>query len=569
MRDYFRLYNPIGISHRKRYNMNYFFQNNSNKSKSLEDSYYHLKYFYHINIDELISNCTEKLKSYIMSDNKFEYIFHSVFDLVFEATKPYNVYLSNSTRYHGETFFGEHNIIPSNSLTNRPSTSYTISMQNLIYISLRNHCILHGIMNIARESCNTSLKITGANHSCYQTDSLKVSSEYQHYTNRYNYYHTQQNSHWYSHQILQNMNPSETEKTLSREISNDSYQKYTIPEVFKTFAFFLFNAPAYTIFDKQLIQTSDSSNSQRTTTFMRSYSKLSQSFENYLVSNSCKNKNGEKDQILFSSPLDQLLFCFPIEYFYGFSTFRSIAQTIENIHNSTGNLKYLEGEMLLEILKQVNTLPNVYSRSFFIKYAVEAVTSVTNPVPFLSEEYNPNRIIDFIHFMDPKDYIRNNGMQQLNNYFRSLSMISIPLLEEIWDVTLNKLFGNNKDQLRKVYFDYVNCNYNLLTADFTQIDNDTIRSFCSNSFYDFDFEKFKKCIAEQKNIISTNYMEFRPNTRTSLRKIMLHYFNLNNFEAELPPTLIPSENFSLFGDDSKLKEFLLPYIKLLFTYHWK
>ena len=225
--------------------------------------------------------------------------------------------------------------------------------------------------------------------------------------------------------------------------------------------------------------------------------------------------------------------------------------------------------MLLEILKQVNTLPNVYSRSFFIKYAVEAVTSVTNPVPFLSEEYNPNRIIDFIHFMDPKDYIRNNGMQHLNNYFRSLSMISIPLLEEIWDVTLNKLFGNNKDQLRKVYFDYVNCNYNLLTADFTQIDNDTIRSFCSNSFYDFDFEKFKKCIAEQKNIISTNYMEFRPNTRTSLRKIMLHYFNLNNFEAELPPTLIPSENFSLFGDDSKLKEFLLPYIKLLFTYHWK
>ena len=50
--------------------MNYFFQNNSNKSKSLEDSYYHLKYFYHINIDELNTDAMSRDLQNSLMDNK-------------------------------------------------------------------------------------------------------------------------------------------------------------------------------------------------------------------------------------------------------------------------------------------------------------------------------------------------------------------------------------------------------------------------------------------------------------------------------------------------------------------
>lgn len=558
--------------------MNYFFANCKENAIELEERYYRLKYLYLIDVDSIVNKlaCDDRIINIIemTSDDTVdsETLFHIVFDSIFKASKPYNIFLSPNDARLSNAFFGELDLIPESGID---SLNYTSAMRELMYIALRNHCIIHGFFHTKSNDTesNVPIEITGKNHLLYDPSEKKTSTIYQRYTTRYNAYHTQKDAHKYSHQILENMRPKTDMNNTFISCHNDSsatYTKYVVPKYLAVFALFLFNKTKYNIFDKYLLQIKNPEDKKWHPPFIQLYSKLFESVINYSIPGSSDsqseslNSQSNSSDSQSKSP-DPLSFYFPMEFFYGFSTFGYIAKLLEDTHNRKHNLYDLEGTQLLKVIKQLSSLPNAYSRHFFLKYAIEAVTSTNNPDFFL--ETNPNAILEYKPQMNNKDFIQIYGFARLSRFFKSLSAINIPMLEDLWVVVLHKLLGKKGNEfLMKLHSDYVENNYSLLSADFTQLTNQQI-SLLYNSKDGFDYNQLKININNLKSNIATDYLAFSTLTRERLEEIMIHYFDLENLNPATPP-LYANNNMSN-SDNIRLTNFINEHRKPIFNYLWK
>lgn len=539
--------------------MNYFFSNTKHAEMSLDERYYKLKYFYLIDVDSIINKLEQ---SNIINDTGFtnsETLLHTIFDAIFTASKPYNIFLSPHDAKLSNSFFGEMTLKPESGMKEQYELNYTSAMKELMYIALRNHCIIHGIFYTISNTneWKEKIEITAKNNHLYNNEAAsKDSTLYQRYTNRYSKHYTQENATRYSHQILENISSNGTLDNNSYSYSNDSVIKYKTPHYLSTFAFHLFNEPIYNIFDKHILKINDNSNNS-SFRFISLYTDLSHAFIDYL------NNYGNS-----KTKLDQLFFCFPMEYFYGFSSFRYIAQALEDIHNSSALQKDLEGSLLLKVIKQLSMLPNVYSRHFFLKYATEAVTSTENSQFFL--ENDPNIALSFKPHITTEDFIRTYGFSRLTNFFKSLATINLPILEDLWVVVLHKLLkAKNYESPMGFYSEYINKNYDLLTADFTRLSSETIYSLYNDTDGKIDQQKLRKSLDNTSVISNDYYLKFSPSTRRDLQNIMLHHFNINHHQPTLPPINILTNINNTDTATINLDTFIYEHKKTLYTYFWK
>lgn len=426
----------------------------SNFEKTEKD--FKLKYFYFINPETVIESIenSEEFEKFIAKPDELaniEKFFHRTFSTIFDSASEYTKFLEPTTIMHSSFF---------------SSNTYdlTVSMASLLKLSLRNHCIMHGFFNslnhldyVSISARNSYLNSVGYFESSEnEEESYKIDSNlsiYQQYTN----YYKRLSPEDYSYQLLYLF--GEKVDTTGKGFH------FQLPRNFKEFGDYLMTESYVKTVNKNLLQ--------QHTRIIFNYDNLYYSTKEFIQNRLTNNA-------------DRLLFSFPMEYCYCFSTINSMKQFLTTINQSTIqenlSLKDLEGQVLLNIISDLPRCRLVYSRHFFLKYACNAVLhSSVSKSPYL--EINPDNIVS--HNPDPqkiqnKNLLVNTGLSNIEKFIQTINNFTIPILEDLWTVCFNHIKQDLQNiDLSRIYKKYIDKNYDILTSDFTLLSNEQIKS-CSS-----------------------------------------------------------------------------------------
>ncbi|MCI5903399.1 MAG: hypothetical protein MRZ74_12860 [Blautia sp.] len=438
-----------------------------------------LKYFFLIDIDGIIAKIkgSEEYPASISSKRSplcSDKLFNLIFQTIIEATNEYTCILTSP----GAHFFAESDLKPLDS----PDSSsvpkcYRDAIYYLLQLSLRNHCIIHGSLhnpaNIdsfrIRKKGNPSpntIEICAAEHCFYEPDRKNHPDNIpQSYNQKYK---RKIPDNFYSQQIL---------KRIAVNIS-ETDNHYFVPAPSSYFSFYLFYEDFVQKYNRE-IQKIDSHSTYRKSLF-NAYNEL------------CENSTRHSSH--FDNNYCKLLFDYPLEYYYGFSSIPVLARCLENIHNCDtpnslhpAHMKYMEGEQLLDIFKQVLQLPNVYSRGLFIQYAIQAIAASTHFPLYMQAP--ANSWVTQYTTLEPDDFSRGHNISLLRKFITTLDQLIIPILENAWDVVMYHLFTRDGNiPLCDIYREYIKEYLPLLTADFTQLSLQEMSAFFGDSRY-LDYQK--------------------------------------------------------------------------------
>ena len=144
--------------------------------------YYRLKYFYRINIDELLRKTKLIAATHkIPTSSVFEVSF-ALFNQILKGSKSYHSFLTDEGP-HNDSFFGEAYFC-----THEPNTSsipYNQGFSDLIKIALMNYCVTQSFYIFAPNEEKDYIKLSGRFHNQYYRCSEKDGSISAEYTNRY------------------------------------------------------------------------------------------------------------------------------------------------------------------------------------------------------------------------------------------------------------------------------------------------------------------------------------------------------------------------------------------------
>lgn len=469
------------------------------------EQYYRLKYQYFIDAD----NITEK----ILSSNEFENynkksstnsprfdqtleeLLDLIFDTILESSKPYTNFLTNYDRYT-HSFFGEVSL--EHPLCGKVSgADYTNSSTKLHLLSIQNHLIL--------ESFFTYLSSTKPE---YLPKTLCLNSNDSHYF-RYGYFdwenyyaspHSQQRKSYgsiYRATYIQRLKSFEQkpDKHYSKKLitttagystlkpSNSKRHAYAMVSSYQhIFLDFLYKNRAVHYFDKAI---------EEGLPLAKKYNSL------YEDSMGIQNT--------LSLNLDKLLFIYPMEKAYGFSTFHFLIQHLEKIYSSKHSEKKrtyndLVKNEFLELIPYYLECPLVYNRSFLLKYACDAI--IYGDLISLRYLEVPKELAMGKVSKDKKSktQLLSKGSSLLEHYILSINRLILPLLTDLWEITIKNL--NNHIKNSEIILNlntlskYVQQHFDILTFDFSQLSEEEI---CSCCHYGENMNQIRKNI---KNFIS-------------------------------------------------------------------
>lgn len=521
-----------------------------------------LKYFFLIDIDGIITKIkgSEEYSASISSKRSplcSDKLFSLIFQTIMVAAEKYTCLLMRPE----SSFFAESDLKPLDS----PDTSsvpkrYSDAIYYLLQLSLRNHCIIHGSLhnpaNInsfrIRKKGNPSpntIEICAAEHCFYEPDRKKhLDNVPQSYNQKYK---RKIPDNFYSQQIL---------KRIAVNIS-ETNNHYFVPAPSSYFSFYLFNEDIVQKYNRE-IQKIDSHSSYRKSLF-NTYNEL------------CENSTRHSSH--FDNNYCKLLFDYPLEYYYGFSSIPVLARCLENIHNcDTSNslypahMKYMEGKQLLDIFKQVLQLPNVYSRGFFIQYAIQAIAASTRLPLYM--QLPVNSMVTSYTDLSPDAFSRGHNISLLRKFITTLDQLIIPILENAWDVVMYHLFTRDSSiPLCDIYREYIEEYFPLLTADFTQLSLQEMSAFFGDSIFS-DYQKLNprhlNGIFQGKKRSPIDPASLSRTTLCNVQQLMASRFDIIQENTFYPD--IPLQSLSAVKEPSShMKTFISNHTKNIYHYMHK
>lgn len=198
-----------------------------------------------------------------------------------------------------------------------------------------------------------------------------------------------------------------------------------------------------------------------------------------------------------SNNMNKLIFRTNAESCYGFFTMSYLTRLQEELYPYTDNasnpLQPLTGQSLQNITHQMLSMPNIFSRHLFLDYALYCYKKIDNKQKTFSENYlqpDPSTfgiLLNKKRLFENSTVIADDNLNLISHYIQLLSHITIPLLEDLWDVIFTHYFeqakhSDNCPDLEAIYVRLLSENYNLITFDFAQIQSSNLNTIFGCSY---------------------------------------------------------------------------------------
>lgn len=473
--------------------------------KNLKEQEYILKYFYLIDTDGLIRSLSEKLNTSNIHDNesdicssKVDALFQTVFEEIFTYAYRYVNFISTETFAH--SFFGEPYYPAENNHSERSSIYLTFqNYAQLQKLALYNFCISEGFFYFLEQDYFSK-----------DTDSFSpLKAIYKNFFNmgffskkKYskdkserieagsfllqNFYNLNCKIRKADHDTLfyfiMNQLCFDTFRNNKNIFKNtpkpsdfaDSYEHLKDEEMKKRIYIpHIYKFPVYTYSDITSIHSLDRNllkNPTGNRYTLTNYRKL------------YKDIIDAGEQADFDSLVDTYLFQTLNERYFGFSTFSYITDTLNNIFNSESSelaeLRSYKKSSFDWVLKNLSTCPLIYSRNFFLFYALEALKYSKSPETKYLKFTSENVIKRSVESKDLNELLlQSKKLELIVSYFSTLNQITLPILSALWKIVLSHFEENFLSNKLSDYFEnYITNHFDLLTTDFTELlDNFKVR----------------------------------------------------------------------------------------------
>ena len=439
--------------------------------------YYRLKYFYRINIDELLRKTKLIAATHkIPTSSVFEVSF-ALFNQILKGSKSYHSFLTDEGP-HNDSFFGEAYFC-----THEPNTSsipYNQGFSDLIKIALMNYCVTQSFYIFAPNEKKDYIKLSGRFHNQYYRCSEKDGSISAEYTNRYAKF---SNNSFFKSYILH----MPYEQCFRRESEkNQDKKRLSLSPYFAEFGFFAFYENDIFNFFKYINSLNlNTISTRQTVSVLTKYNNVLNHICSHL--NLLKGNGANKDKAKSQSKTAAIFtFANAAQYFFAADTLAYIQRVYTAFEHPEKNtydyylseLKVLDGNTLLGEFLNVLKMPNVFSRHFFLDIALRSIANAETAPRYLRNPDQPNQMmyLDHLDLKDPKQYnafLAFNAPQLLSNYIQHLTHLLFPLLLDLWYVTLHNIYG--KEEAFSLVKQYCIENSSLILSDFTKLTVENIQ----------------------------------------------------------------------------------------------
>lgn len=525
---------------------------------SLSNLYYsaeaRAKYFFLIDTQrtwDLISASRElkDFKTQPEDPSKIEALMDCIFNTIFLSDNLYTDYINPDGNNYGKDFMGHA----------KPASLEELRVfRSMLALCLRNHCIMHYYLSYMRTKDKAVVDISNPND-------IENKTGYYHETvndipdtsyasptaasisgTKKRLLHSYEESASYSPKLL-----------LHTYTIADKNQKghLSVPHLFSAAYDFLFYTRAIHSIDDILVKASkDKDFFAQNSILWENYSALDLKYRerpNGSIPISRNSGDGiDKDQPkkhdvpgFVLSGVDLLLYSAPFEYWYGFSSFRYIYIHI-NKKDDTPKVITRKGKHYKRIDDRDNNTkpitlnsfsetdckilcslflecPMVYSRHFFMEYALFAATnSADGKSSYLTQDVSSigNKFQE--REKSPSEYRTGPMFDSIYQYWHMLNKITIPVLEDMWTVCMKNLedyMSETTFDMENMYKSYIDKNIDMLTADFTAIPASERKSlFITPATEWIEFEK--------KSVLkSTSDIEFKYANPKALKRLQQKY----------------------------------------------
>lgn len=557
----------------------------------LDDRKGKLKYLFWINIDKLVDDikgATEYETFKNQSQNNScasKKLFDLIFEKIFTYCDDYTRFLNITIGGGPSTFFDHQQLHPLTPSTNQKLTwNYNNNISALFKESLKNHLIIHGFLTSINSHYTNTLFLSkndekdlrkGFSKQAFPVTYLQDANNL--FSRRKVRYKNDNSNKLYSHRIL-------------NDLCTNNNKHFEINYCYKTWAYYCYTAKPILNLDNTILSQTNLLNS-----FFKHYYALHAHALFLPKQTELDKKTGfNYDSHIVGS--DKMLFRYPAEWYYGLTSSGYIYQILNECHDlttvhtdSSSTLKSLYGGNFLEALQKVYSLPNVFSRHFFLKYAcIAALQSTSSECEYLKPPNRPMSIIDKeAHGITPGSLI-----PRIDNFITMLKELTIPILESCWDIVIYELnkeptsnTEKNKILHQKIshitFKQYLDDYYDELTFDYTSIPDEiltdevkfsAVKGYIENhKNSDNVFDKVSS--ANSSGIFESNFAITSDNRYAchDLLEILMKYFCSSDTDAspenDLLNIQIPNEQVLSLSKDNVLRDFLYRNFRNVFTYY--
>ena len=480
-------------------------------NKSILEQEYILKYFYLLDPQPLISEIRIDLKQkeiskLDMSSETIDIFFHTVFDHMYSHASQYVKFIPVTG--FKDCFFGE----PGGKTKYKDPYFQFTAFAFVLKLALYNYCISEGFFhNLEQDYYFNRPELCAPLEVKYKK---YFSSGF--FSNRFYEKSSDLNSKtkedsrqtWYHHK-------KNTENAAPKDfvyfVFNDC-KKIADLDSSQTLVPWIYKFPIYTYFRENTVSSLSRNLSASSQGAMRNTLPLYIQLYRALLQDE-KNAN-------FTSSSDTFIFQTMNERYFGFSTFSYITDLIPDIDGSMTDLKSVpskySGSQFNNVLKELSVCPLVYSRHFFLKYALEALndndTLETKYLQAPSQSLMTHSVSSRV-LSDTQKSVK--GIELLDQFFQTLNQVVLPILSALWNTTLQYLIPDFMSEEPTTYFQtYIEKHLGILTADFTKFTDDEIYNCFQKYMHSKEVNPYwNEFVKDIENLYDLKISKSRPSSK--------------------------------------------------------
>lgn len=444
-------------------------------AKSLLEQEYILKYFYLLDPYGIATDVHAELaqKGIVELDNDFEnieFFFHTLFDHVYAHAYQYVKFIP--TDGFKDSFFGEP--ATTNEEKRKASISLLSALAPLLKLALYNYCISEGFFHYLEQDYFYNdpkrCSLLAVKYEDYFNSGFFSNPDYKKSTDLNSDPTEDRRQNWWHHK---NKVKNKDKQDFFHFVFNDC-KKIAPSTDSEIYVPWIYKFPIYTYFRGNAVNALSRNLSSHTKSAARTTLSLyTQLYSDLLLAEKIAH---------FSSAADTYLFQTINERYFGFSTFSYITDISSDIDGSKTNLESIPskfaGTDFNNLLENLALCPLVYSRHFFLHYALEALKdNDTLETKYL--QYTPQSMITRSISGKVLNNIQKSlkGKELLDQFFQTLNQLVLPIFSALWKTTLNYLIPDFMSKEPTKYFQsYIEKHLHLLTADFTHLNRADILS---------------------------------------------------------------------------------------------
>lgn len=448
-------------------------------AKSLLEQEYILKYFYLLDPQAVASDVHAELeqKGIVELDTdseNIEHFFHTLFDHVYTYAYQYVKFIPTSGFF--DSFFGE---LTADQEKNEDFYWLLSALAALLKLSLYNYCISEGFLHYLEQDYfyNDSQRYSplSLKYKDYFNSGFFSNQNYKKSTTKNSYPADDRRQNWRYHK--NNVKDNDKQDFIHfvfndcKKIVPSTNSEIYVPWIYKFPLYTYFNENAVSALSHNLSLNTKSATRTTLSLYKRLYNDLSQA----------------EKKAKFSSAADTYLFQTLNERYFGFSTFSYIMDISSEIDGSKTDLESVPskfaGTDFNNLLENLALCPLVYSRHFFLHYALEALKD-NNTLETKYLQYTPQAMMTHSGPSKVLNDIQKSlkGKALLEQFFQTLNQMVLPIFSALWKTTLQHLIPDFMPKKTTTYFKtYIEKHLRLLTADFTHLSHEDILGYCGKA----------------------------------------------------------------------------------------